>query len=128
MTITLYTKVNSIITSFTVMVSYIYQMVKQFKVFSKTASLTLPHFPCGTEFEGKIVENDIGSEGKMIYENKSEYHGSFHDGNRHGYGVYITSNGSKYVGQWEDDKRSGKGKEYDAKNKEYFEGTFSNDK
>jgi len=89
------------------------------------------------EFEGFIIDDQRGVQGKAfgngkltgqgkvyqghwkygkmhgkgkLKETNSTYNGQFQDGKKHGEGFCQYSNGDVYKGQWKDDKKDGKGK------------------
>ena len=65
--------------------------------------------------------------GKLIYDNKDTFEGSWKDRKKSGLGTYTWSNGDKYVGEYKDGKKSGPGT-LKLKTGNIYEGPWSNGK
>ena len=99
-------------------------------------------------YSGPLAEGKPDGLGKVVFDDKSIYEGSFQNGLRHGkgrhsgtywffegdfkedlrtgYGVYTWPDGRKYEGNWENDLRSGKGK-LTLRNGSIYEGNWKDD-
>ena len=57
----------------------------------------------------ECVDGDCtNGQGRMKYDDGSQYIGQWKDGQRHGYGKLKLANGSEFVGDWQDDERKGR--------------------
>lgn len=67
------------------------------------------YFANGDYFFGRLLLGDL-EEGRMVYQDGTEYQGQFVNKKRSGKGSLIFLDGKKYEGQWMNDKQNGPGK------------------
>ena len=81
-------------------------------------------FPNGTEYKGKLHQNQLTGTGDYLFPSGATYIGNVKNGLRNGKGNYeIKSEGIKYEGDWVNGLKQGKGLET-MKDQMVYEGEF----